>query len=69
MSRRPIEIGHRVEIIAPGDYAGRNGIVRSVFKHRGEGTVLNLDLEGERNRLSFMAAEVKSLEPRRRNDA
>jgi hypothetical protein len=67
MSRRPIEIGHRVEIVASDDYAGRVGIVRAVFKHA-EGTVFGLDIEGERHRLSFLRSEVKSLEPHRRPD-
>lgn len=66
MSRRPIETGNRVEITAPGDYAGQSGIVREVFKHRGEGIVYGLDIEGQRDRLSFLDSEVKSLEPRRR---
>jgi hypothetical protein len=66
MSRRPIEVGNRVEITAPDEHAGQRGIVREVFKHRGEGIVYGLDIEGERDRLSFLDSEVKSLEPRRR---
>ena len=31
MSRRPIEVGNRVEITAPDEHAGRRGIVREVF--------------------------------------
>ena len=63
---RPIETGHRVEIVASDEYAGRVGVVRAVFKHRGDHTVYGLDIEGERHRLSFLDSEVKSLEPRRR---
>ena len=65
MSKRPIEVGHRVEVTA-ADCAGQIGIVREIYRHRGEGTVFNIDIEGHRERLSFLYSEIKSLEPRRR---
>lgn len=66
MSKRQIEEGHKVEITTEDEHNGLAGIVRHVFRSRGEASVYSVAIEGLREPLSFIDGELVSLEPRRR---